>query len=203
MSRPVEPIGPESILRAARHRFLQWGYSGTSTARLALDLGITKAALYYHFPDKEALFLAMVREYLDEVAAELSSLPPVFEANDREAALGSLAEVFLSRIDTCVRIQHLSLQESRHLSDAGQAALGSIYHDAMVRPVSDLLDRAADRGWLRAAAEGEPPLIWTFLALLSAYVPLGHETQAPAVPPTASFIRLLLGGLAPERNTAS
>lgn len=198
MTRPSEPVGVAPILQAARHRFLQWGYSGTSTAQLAEDLGITKAALYYHFPDKEALFLAMVKGYLAEVSAELEPLPPLFGGDDRDAALGALAGVFLSRNDSNARIQQLSLQESRHLSDEGKDALSAAYHEVMVRPVSALLSRSVERGWLRAPEPDEPALIWTFLSLLNAFTKPGHEGTEPSPLSVRAFIRIFLRGLAPE-----
>jgi AcrR family transcriptional regulator len=198
VSRRSEPVGTPPILQAARRRFLQWGYSGTSTAQLAEDLGITKAALYYHFPDKEALFLAVVREYLAEVAGELAGQSPLFDEGDREAALGALAQVFLSRNETSAQIQQLSFQESRHLSAEGQRELSSTYHDAMVRPVSALLHRAVSRGWIRAAADDEPALIWTFLGLLTAFLKPGHEGPGTTAPSPQAFVRLFLGGLSPR-----
>jgi len=199
VSRRIEPVA--NILHAARRRFLQWGYSGTSTAQLAEDLGITKAALYYHFPDKEALFLAVVEEYLSEVEADLAGIEHLFELEDRETALCALATVFLSRNGTSARIQQLSLQESRHLSPAGQSALSSAYHERMVRPISILLNSSVARGWLRAAEEDEPALIWTFLGVLTAFLKPGHEGTEPSPLSARAFVRLLLGGLSPEQAT--
>jgi AcrR family transcriptional regulator len=51
------------ILAAAVDLFARHGYAGTSIRELADRLGMTKAALYYHFPSKEAL--------LDELTAPL------------------------------------------------------------------------------------------------------------------------------------
>jgi len=200
MSRRSEPIGTIPILQAARRRFVQWGYSGTSTAQLAEDLGITKAALYYHFPDKEALFLAVVNDYLSELDGELEGIAQLFELDDREAALSALATLFLSRNDTSARIQQLSLQESRHLSDVGQGALSSAYHERMVHPVSILLNRAVDHGWLRPAQGDEPAMIWTFLGLLTAFLKPGHEGTEPSPLSARAFVRLLLRGLAPDQG---
>jgi AcrR family transcriptional regulator len=50
----------ELILQAAQQRFGQYGFSKTSMNDIADDLGLSKAALYYYFPDKEALFQAVV-----------------------------------------------------------------------------------------------------------------------------------------------
>ncbi|HTH13861.1 MAG TPA: TetR/AcrR family transcriptional regulator [Spirochaetia bacterium] len=202
MSRKTDPVKTQTILRAAQRRFLQWGYSGTSIAQLAEDLGITKAALYYHFPDKEALFLAVVQAYLGEVAAELAGLSPLFQGDDPGEALRALANLFLCRHESTTQMQQLSLQESRHLSPEGQRTLAMRFHEEMVRPVSGLLQRAVDHGWLRSAAVDEPALIWTFLGLLTAFLQPGHETSQEQGSASA-FVRLLLRGLSPENPTPS
>lgn len=55
------------ILDAARTLFAQSGYSGTSMRDLADHLGMTSAALYYHFPGKEELLSALVSPVMDAV----------------------------------------------------------------------------------------------------------------------------------------
>ncbi len=57
------------ILDAARELFADRGYAGTSMRDLADELGMTKAALYYHFPGKAQILLALVEPLLDELEA--------------------------------------------------------------------------------------------------------------------------------------
>jgi AcrR family transcriptional regulator len=57
------------ILDAARALFADHGYAGTSMRDLAEELGMTKAALYYHFPGKAQILLALVEPLLDELEA--------------------------------------------------------------------------------------------------------------------------------------
>jgi AcrR family transcriptional regulator len=53
------------ILDAARLLFADQGYAGTSMRDLAEELGMTKAALYYHFPGKAQI----LEPLLDELEA--------------------------------------------------------------------------------------------------------------------------------------
>jgi AcrR family transcriptional regulator len=48
------------ILKAAQKRFGLYGLEKTTMKEIASDLGMSKAALYYYFPDKEGLFKAVV-----------------------------------------------------------------------------------------------------------------------------------------------
>ncbi len=66
----------------ARHRivarslalFSDRGYNGVSMSEIANAAGITKAALYYHFADKEELFLEAVATKTTSMAAELERI---------------------------------------------------------------------------------------------------------------------------------
>jgi AcrR family transcriptional regulator len=49
----------ERILDAALELFLAQGYDGTSLRQIAEQLGVTKAALYYHFESKEDILRAL------------------------------------------------------------------------------------------------------------------------------------------------
>ena len=55
------------ILEAARGLFIAQGYRGLSMREIASVLGVSKPALYYHFKDKEELFLAILTAYLEEL----------------------------------------------------------------------------------------------------------------------------------------
>lgn len=61
----------EEILELSASLFAQNGYDGVSMRDVAAAIGLTKAALYYHFADKDQL-------YLDAVA---------YEFREREATL--------------------------------------------------------------------------------------------------------------------
>jgi AcrR family transcriptional regulator len=59
----------DTVLRRAIELFIRQGYDATSINDLAVDLGVSKSALYHHFASKEALLSAA----LDEGLAGLSS----------------------------------------------------------------------------------------------------------------------------------
>lgn len=51
----------DRVLNAAYRLFLQNGLTAVSMQQIAAEVGITKATLYHHFRDKEALFLATMQ----------------------------------------------------------------------------------------------------------------------------------------------
>lgn len=53
------------LLDIACRLFAERGFNGTSLRDIAEEAKVTKAALYYHFPNKEALFAKIVLESLE------------------------------------------------------------------------------------------------------------------------------------------
>ncbi|MFB4316120.1 TetR family transcriptional regulator [Actinomadura sp. 21ATH] len=63
---------PRRILDAASTLFAQRGYRATSMQAIADEVGITKAALYYHFGSKDELLRDLTLPLLDELEAVLA-----------------------------------------------------------------------------------------------------------------------------------
>lgn len=70
------------ILLAAVGLFAERGYAGTSVRDISERLGVTKAALYYHFPSKETILDALLDPFISEFnllverARRSPALPP-------------------------------------------------------------------------------------------------------------------------------
>ena len=64
----------EQILISAKSLFIQQGYHGLAMRQISEELGVSKAALYYHFKDKEELFLAILRGNLDELERAIDDI---------------------------------------------------------------------------------------------------------------------------------
>ena len=63
----------ERLLRAGVDRFGTYGYRATSVSQLSRDAGLTPAAAYAYFADKEAYWQAAVRADLDVLRAEIAT----------------------------------------------------------------------------------------------------------------------------------
>jgi len=79
-----QDIKREKILEAAYQRFLHYGYSKTTMNEIAGDLSLSKALLYYYFPDKSQLYIAVMRklagEYLDNLQNRLNKFTDLKDA---------------------------------------------------------------------------------------------------------------------------
>jgi AcrR family transcriptional regulator len=61
--------GAQRVLDAALDLFGEHGFEGTSLQDIADRLGVTKAAVYYHFHTKDELLKALVRPAFDDLLA--------------------------------------------------------------------------------------------------------------------------------------
>lgn len=74
------------ILTVALGLFADRGYASTSLREIAEELGVTKAALYFHYKTKEDIVSGILRDYLDGVHAlldECESQPPSLAAREK------------------------------------------------------------------------------------------------------------------------
>ena len=81
----LQDIKKEKILEAAYNRFLHYGYSKTTMNEIAGDLSMSKALLYYYFPDKSQLYIAVMRrvanDYLNILAGKANSFADLKDAS--------------------------------------------------------------------------------------------------------------------------
>lgn len=85
------------LLQIACRFFARYGYKGTSLRDIAEEAQITKAALYYHFPNKNSLYERIVLEGLrvlvDEVTA--ATARAVTAREKLRAFMMTTAEIYL------------------------------------------------------------------------------------------------------------
>ena len=58
-----------AILDGARRAFARHGYEGATVRVLEAEIGMSRGAIFHHFPDKDALFLALAEQDAEEMAA--------------------------------------------------------------------------------------------------------------------------------------
>jgi AcrR family transcriptional regulator len=93
--RELRP-GRQRMLDVARRLFSTGGYQRTPLRAISEDLGVTKAAVYYHFKAKDELLVAIVAPLLARIDEVLDDPPPT---SDRRAFLRRYVEVLSSEPD--------------------------------------------------------------------------------------------------------
>jgi AcrR family transcriptional regulator len=159
------------VLDAALELFAEHGFDGTSLQQIADRLGVTKAAVYYHFRSKDDLLAALVEPAfgeLDVLLAEVEALPSGDGARQK-VALRSFVEYLLrhrtaaawmtrdAAAMTRPAVWDRSQAVHRRLEallapGAGDDALSRFWTGAITRALSGAVLGLpeADEAWLRA-----------------------------------------------------
>ena len=157
------------MLDVALELFAVHGFDGTSLQQIADRLGVTKAAVYYHFRSKDDLLAAVVEPAFDELQAVLAAAEAVpNEANRAKVALSAFADylvrhrstaAYMSR-DAPAMTRPVVLDRSRDierrlvdlLTVGESTAVSRLWSRAILQAVSGavLSDPEADEAWLRA-----------------------------------------------------
>jgi AcrR family transcriptional regulator len=81
-TRPEGPSTRQRILDTALDLFTKQGFDGTSLREIAEKLGVTKAALYYHFASKDDILMALhmrLHEFGKDALSEMAEEPITLE----------------------------------------------------------------------------------------------------------------------------
>ena len=91
----------DTILRRAIDLFIRQGYEATSMGDLAVELGLSKSAIYHHVPSKEHLLAAALDEALDGLSLAIDDAveTEAVSSYDRlQAAVRSSVEVLVAHL---------------------------------------------------------------------------------------------------------
>ena len=95
-SRDEAGLLGEKILTIATQIFLTEGYGATSIETIARRAGISKRTFYHRFPNKSALFEAVVHRIVQSLRPpDNAALASLFEGASLDEILGRLAQVLL------------------------------------------------------------------------------------------------------------
>jgi AcrR family transcriptional regulator len=109
------------IIEASQKRFGLFGVEKTSMREIADDLKLSKASLYYYFPDKESLYIAVVEKEQEEFISKISERISSF--HEPEQLLLEYANTRLSYFRTLLNLGRLRLET---FSGLKPALLGAI-----------------------------------------------------------------------------
>lgn len=108
---PTTTASQARVLTAALTLFTRHGVGGTSLQMIADEIGVTKAAVYYHYKTKEQIVRAVAE-------AELARVDEALDAAEREAPPD--------------RIREAVVDQMIDLAVGGRHRVGSILHDPVI-----------------------------------------------------------------------
>jgi AcrR family transcriptional regulator len=101
----------EALIAAAHELFVADGYDQVSTAAILARSGVSRGALYHHFPSKLDLFLAVYeaseRRLIERIGADVMAAPSPYEG------LLAGARAYLRECETSEELRRIGLLQSR------------------------------------------------------------------------------------------
>jgi AcrR family transcriptional regulator len=127
----------ERLLAAAEQVFARHGYGGASIDLITAEAGYSKGAIYSNFESKEAVFLELLRLYMERDMAELGrivSLP----SDQLSVALSAWLETVHVDSDCPLLVTELQLHARRSPTFAEQYY---VLQDRQTRALAGILER--------------------------------------------------------------
>lgn len=172
----------ELILDAARRRFTEQGYTGTTIRQIASDVGVDLALVHYFYGTKDALFVAAMELPVNPAALALELQGEVGTADFGARLVRRLIAIW---DDAPADTPMLAMVRSAATHDAAARMLREFMADVVIGPVVHTLH--ADQPQLRASLAASQLIGLAFVRKVIALEPLASadpDTVAIWVGPT-------------------
>lgn len=182
----MKRLAETEIMLRLRQSFLQQTFEALAMEDLAGAVGMSRHALYYRFPNKEAAYRSMIR-WLNEDA-----LAKGLEVGQRvRDAGGDPIDIFSEILDVCFGVSRRMVESSPHSEELNAVAFATcrdIAIDVAIRfqrDLSDLIGTLVDEGIMRL----RPTFSAATTAQILAYGARGVNQALPPAPPETLAMR--------------
>ncbi len=176
---PSDSSGRDANLDTSAKLFSQQGYTGVSIRDIAQACGLTNAALYYHFKNKEDLFLAMLQR--DHEKAMTALRAAANGPGDLREDLKQLVTLYAAI--TCARRQSFQTlwRDLRSIEDARGHRLFGEMRAQFLKPLVERIAQAQADGEIKPGeAHLYARLMHGLIIALSNDGPPGKQHKATA-----------------------
>jgi AcrR family transcriptional regulator len=154
------------------------GYLGVSLEEVAKEVGVSKPALYYHFPQgKEELFVAIAHRALAHHHEGLERAVAAHEAGaDKLRAVARWLMTESNQDHPMGELRGLA----RFVGEQHQAELAEGFFSSLYGPIHRTISSAVESGEF---SQNSPEfLTWAFLSLLSGMLQVSNIPAGPSLP---------------------
>ena len=165
----------EEILTVAMRMFIQQGYHGLAMRQISEAVGVSKAALYYYFKDKEELFLAILNSYLNDMEASIDAIRA--KSGSSAEQIAQFIESVLSQPAEQRALTRLASQEMGQLSATSRKKFDKLYHEKFIDKLTAILQEGMDRREFQAL--NADIATWSLLGIMYPYFYPAHSGEKP------------------------
>ncbi len=151
------------IVSIAQKRFGLYGLEKTTMKEIATDLGISKAALYYYFPDKEHLFKAVV-EVEQEAFFQMAEVI-MQTTNNPSVMLQEFVKIRLEHFKKFFNLSRLSYEEFKSVRTMLSETFAR-FCQKEIEVIKLILDKGIESGLFKIQKEDSNDMASLFFEML-------------------------------------
>ncbi len=171
------------ILTESGRLFVDHGYHGLSMREVAEAVGVSKAALYYHFRDKEDLFMAVLISNLDRIELVINEAR---QAPTTRLRIEQMVRTIFQRAPEQRAIIRLASQEMDQLSATARAEFSRVYHEKFIGQVEEIMREGIASGELRPM--NSSLATWLLLGMMYPFFYAAHAGEMTSFDETTSLM---------------
>lgn len=156
----------EKILETATCLFIEHGYHGLAMREISEKLGVSKTALYYHFKDKEELFIAILSRNLNEIETEIGFIQT--KPISCSEKIIQFTQYVLTQPAEKRAVIRLGSQEINQVSATSRMLFEVIYYEKFIGRLQKIFQAGVENGEFRAV--DPDAAIWALLGIMYPYL---------------------------------
>jgi AcrR family transcriptional regulator len=149
--------------------FLESGFRAISTRQIAQECGLKQPTLYYHFKDKEQIYVALCQAILLRIKQKVQWAIQATNLTIEE----KFVEVVYSIMNSFQANYYIMFHDLNHeISPTSQQKIAEIFYQSLLQPVIQLHEEGVRTGYLNDLSQiGVPPIMASnfLLSLIEGY----------------------------------
>lgn len=147
------------ILSVAQQLFMEKGYRAVTTREIAAHCEITQPALYYHYSDKQSLYIAMLERFVSHIQKRLRV---VGDGTIAERLEGMLEVLSAEHPTSMMMMVHDILVEFK---EENRKRIFSLWKETYLDPFIKIFEEMQEEGMLRESIQPEDAARFCLLTL--------------------------------------
>ena len=188
----------DTILQVASRLFIRQGYTATSIRQIAEEVGIGKATIYHHFPNKQAIVLALFERDAERTRRALET---VKAETDPRRCIETAVETCLRFFSESVDIIQVVRREVPGGRERTQAGFIDFYRQ-YVALLAEAIAEGTRSGAFRAVEpEAAARVLMDMIhgAIANAYLS-GERDTTPDASRTTAMLDIFFQGIEKQKN---
>jgi TetR/AcrR family transcriptional regulator len=187
----------QRLLASALHLFTRKGYAATTVREIVMDASVTKPVLYYHFGNKEAIYLDLFRETYARFDALLEEA--LYGEGDGREKLSRLVDEIMALTEANIELVRLMYAVYYGPPQGAPFFDFDVYHRKLHETLQELVQGAIGPGETTPALTND--VVWAVLGAIDVAVGtmLSHQDLRIGREEVVRIIDLIFEGVAARK----